>query len=208
MFFAPPVSRSAAVDVYLPLCACLDLCSFRNELEQQLYQIPQDRPAEVASAALEYFTRCLSQESIDKHHYMWAARPSSSPLADSFPLRSQVYQQSKVVDEHERRIETLQSQLNSLQAPPVLASASWLTMRAGQEFLPRQEGPRVDHSEHVISRSSPAPAVEEELTMATGQVEQERFAGERKTLEEEIKKLQNLLEDQHSREGGGDESRS
>jgi len=34
--------------------------------------------------------------------------------------------------------------------------------------------------------------------MVTGQVEQERFAGERKTLEEEIKKLQNLLEDQHS----------
>jgi len=44
--------------------------------------------------------------------------------------------------------------------------------------------------------------------MVTGQVEQERFAGERKTLEEEIKKLQNLLEDQHSREGGADESRS
>uniref|UniRef100_A0A7S4P1C5 Uncharacterized protein n=1 Tax=Guillardia theta TaxID=55529 RepID=A0A7S4P1C5_GUITH len=130
----------------------------RSVLEQQLHQIPQDRPAEVASAALEFLTRCLSQESIDKHHYM-----------------SQVYQQSKVVDEHERRIETLQSQLNSLQA----------------------KNSSLDKRLHELTTQN-----------TSYRVEQERFAGERKTLEEEIKKLQNLLEDQHSREGGADESRS
>jgi len=120
----------------------------RSSFDEQIQQQPQEQPAQVACAALAFLTRCLSQESIEKHRYM-----------------SQVYQHSKLADENEGKIQTLQTQLHSLQT----------------------KNSSLDKKIHELAALN-----------TSYRVEQERFAADRKVLEEEIKKLNNLLEDQHS----------
>eukprot|EP00960_Hanusia_phi_P078337 768807-Hanusia_phi.AAC.4 len=119
----------------------------RSSFDEQIQQQPQEQPAQVACAALAFLTRCLSQESIEKHRYM-SDDPCLSPALTSPPGRrftSTANSRMRTKGRYRRcRPNCTPCRSRSL----VLARLADLHL--DKEFVARQEDSRAGRAQHFL----------------------------------------------------------